>query len=112
LGPLDLITNNTKKNFVNREFKEYTNIISIRTKVILVEIYNSISIIERYYSLLQQVYQIIVVELPGIDRDIALQIVFKALNNTISPDSLVLILLVFGAYLRITELDAPLPIVI
>jgi hypothetical protein len=72
LGPLDLITSNTGKNFVNKEFKEYTNIIGIRTKAVLVEAYNSISIIEWYYNLLQQVYQIIVIELPGIDRDIVL----------------------------------------
>jgi hypothetical protein len=111
LGLLDLITSNTGKNFVSKEFKEYTNTISIRTKVVLVETYNSISIIERYYSPLRRVYQIIIIELPGIDRDIALQIVFKDLNNTIGLDSLVPILLVFGVYPRITELDAPLPII-
>jgi hypothetical protein len=66
---------------------------------------------ERYYSPLRRVYQIIVVELPRIDRDTALQIVFKALNDTIGLDGLVPILLVFGAYLRITELDAPSPTV-
>jgi hypothetical protein len=36
---------------------------------------------------------------------------FKALNNTAGPDGLVPTLLVFSAYLRITELDAPLPTV-
>jgi hypothetical protein len=68
--------------------------------------------VERYYSLLQRVYQIIVIELPGIDRDAALQIVFKALNNTAGPDRLVPILLVFSIYLQITKLDIPLPTVI
>jgi hypothetical protein len=111
LGSPNLITSNIGKNFVSKEFKEYTNIIDIHTKVILVETYNSISIIERYYNPLRQVYQIIVVELPGIDRNIVLQIVFKALNDTISPDGLVPTLLVFGIYPRITELDAPLPII-
>jgi hypothetical protein len=47
---LEDITSNIRKNFVSKEFKEYTNTIGIRTKVILVETYNSISIIERYYS--------------------------------------------------------------
>jgi hypothetical protein len=112
LGPLDLITSDIGKNFVSKEFKEYANIIGISTKAILVETYNSISIIEQYYSPLRQIYQIIVVELPRIDRDIVLQIVFKAFNNTTSLDSLVPILLVFGVYLRITELDAPSLIVI
>jgi hypothetical protein len=46
LGFLDLIINNTRKIFVSKEFKEYANIIGIRTKIILVKTYNSISIIE------------------------------------------------------------------
>jgi hypothetical protein len=46
LGPLDLITSNTGKNFVSREFKEYTNTIGIRMKAVLVEAHNSISIME------------------------------------------------------------------
>jgi hypothetical protein len=36
---------------------------------------------------------------------------FKALNDTTSLDSLVPTLLVFGVYLQMTELDAPLPTV-
>ena len=64
--------------------------------------------VEQYYSLLQQVYQIIVVELLRINRDIALQMAFKALNNTISLGGLVLTLLVFSAYLQMAELDTPL----
>jgi hypothetical protein len=66
---------------------------------------------EQYYNPLRRVYQIIIIELPGIDRDTALQIVFKALNDTTSPDGLVPTLLVFGVYPRITELDAPSPTV-
>jgi hypothetical protein len=46
LGLLDLITSDTRKNFVSREFKEYTNIIGISTKAVLVETHNSISIME------------------------------------------------------------------
>ena len=111
LGPLDLITSDTGKNFVSKEFKEYANIIGICTKAVLVEAHNSISIVKRYHSLLQRVYQIIVVELPRIDKDTALQMAFKALNNTASLDGLVPTLLVFGAYLRMTKLDAPSPTV-
>ena len=36
---------------------------------------------------------------------------FKALNDTAGPDGLVLTLLVFSAYPRITKLDAPSPTV-
>ena len=37
---------------------------------------------------------------------------FKAINDTASPNGLVLTLLVFGAYPRIVELDALSPLVI
>jgi hypothetical protein len=37
---------------------------------------------------------------------------FKAINNTVGPEGLVLTLLVFGAYLRMVELDALLLLVI
>ena len=40
-----------------------------------------------------------VIKLPKINKDIALYIVFKVFNNTASLNSLVFILLVFGAYL-------------
>jgi hypothetical protein len=72
LNSPDLITSDTEKNFVSKEFKEYTNTIDICTKTVPVEAYNSIGIVEQYHSLLQQVYQIIVVELPRINRDTAL----------------------------------------
>jgi hypothetical protein len=35
----------------------------------------------------------------------------KAVNNTTSPNSLVLTLLVFGAYPCITKLDPPAPLI-
>jgi len=39
----------------------------------------------------------------------ALQMTFKAINNTVGLEGLVPTLLVFGAYPRMTELDAPSP---
>jgi hypothetical protein len=36
---------------------------------------------------------------------------FKALNDTVGPNGLVPTLLMFGAYLQMTELDAPSPTV-
>jgi hypothetical protein len=39
----------------------------------------------------------------------ALQMAFKAINNTIRLDSLILILLVYSAYPQITEHDPPSP---
>jgi hypothetical protein len=42
----------------------------------------------------------------------ALQMAFKVINNSISPNSLILTLLVFRAYLRIIKSNTPNPIVI
>ena len=72
LGPLDLITYNTRKNFVSKEFKQYTTIIGISTKGVLVKAHNSIKIVERYYSPLRQAYQIIITKIPKIDKEIEL----------------------------------------
>ena len=80
-------------------------------KGVLVEAYNLIGIVERYHSPLRRAFQIITVEIPNIDKDMALQIAFKAINDTAGPNRLVPTLLVFGAYLRMVELDAPSPLV-
>ena len=48
---------------------------------------------------LYHIYKIISSELKGASKELTLQIAVKAVNNFISPDGLVLILLVFGVYL-------------
>jgi hypothetical protein len=107
LGLSDLITYNAKKNFVSNEFKQYASVIRVSTKGVLVKAHNSISIVKRYHGLIQRAYQIIVSEIPKLNKDIALQIAFKAINDFAGLDSLVLMLLVFRAYLKIIKSDAP-----
>jgi hypothetical protein len=36
----------------------------------------------------------------------------KAVNDSVRPDGIVLILLVFGLYLRITKIDTPSPTIV
>jgi hypothetical protein len=72
-----------------------------------VKAYNSISIVKRYHSLIRRVYQIIVSEIPELDKNIALQMAFKAINNSAGPNGLVPTLLVFKAYPRIVKSNAP-----
>jgi hypothetical protein len=79
----------------------------ICTKAVPVEAHNSISIVEQYYRPLQCIYQIITVEISDINKDIALQMAFKAINNTAGSDGLVPILLVFSTYLQMVKLDTP-----
>jgi hypothetical protein len=74
---------------------------------VLVKAHNFISIIKRYHSLIRRVYQIIVSEIPELNKNIALQIAFKAINNSAGLNSFVLMLLVFRAYLKIIKSDVP-----
>ena len=68
--------------------------------------------VKRYYGPLYYIYYIIITELPDISKDIALQMAFKAINDSIGPNSLIPTLLVFGAYLYIIESNIPNPTVV
>jgi hypothetical protein len=50
-------------------------------------------------------------EIPGIDKDMALQMAFKAINDTARLDGLVLTLLVYGTLPRMVKYDTLLPTV-
>ena len=54
--------------------------------------------VEHYHGPLQYIYHIITSKILGINKDIALQIAFKVINNFTGLDGLISILLVFGAY--------------
>ena len=47
---------------------------------------------------LHYIYKIISLKLKGISKELTLQIAVKAVNNFVSPDRLIPILLVFSAY--------------
>ena len=68
--------------------------------------------VKHYYGPLHCIYYIITAKLLDISKDIALQIAFKIINNSVGPNSLIPTLLVFKAYLYIVESDVPNPIVI
>ena len=67
-----MIAYNIKKNFINREFKQYTVNMGTTIKSIPVEAYDSINMVERYHSPLWRIYHIITSKILGIDKDIAL----------------------------------------
>lgn len=62
--------------------------------------------IKYYNKPLQQVYSIIITEISGMELKLILQMFFKTINNLMNPNKLVLTLLIFGAYFRITKQDA------
>ncbi len=84
-----MITHNTGKNFISRKFKQYIVNIGTIIKSIPVKAYNSISIVKHYHGPLQHIYHIITSKIPGINKDIALQMAFKAINDSTGPDSLI-----------------------
>jgi hypothetical protein len=104
-----MITHNAGKNFISKEFKQYTLTLGITTKGVPVEVHNLIGMVERYYGPLRRAYRIISIELPDLSKDMALQMVFKTINDSVGPGGLIFILLIFGAYLRLVESDTPNP---
>ncbi len=80
-------------------------------RIVPVKAHNSIGIVERYHGPIRRAYSIITAKIPDISKDMALQMAFKAINDTAGPNGLVPTLLVYGAYPRITEHDPPLLLV-
>ena len=72
MGPPNIITHNTGKNFVSKEFKQYTIILRTATRSVPVKAYNLVRMVERYYGPLYRIYYIIIMELLDISKDIAL----------------------------------------
>ena len=77
-----------------------------------VKAHNLVEMIKCYYGPLYYIYHIIIVKLLDINKDMALQIAFKAINDSTGPDGFIFTLLAFGAYPCIVESDAPNPIVV
>jgi hypothetical protein len=44
-----MVIYNTKKNFISVKFRQLANLIAIKIKEVLVEAYNNISLVKRYY---------------------------------------------------------------
>ena len=102
LEPPNLVTADAGKQFIAKKFKHYAANIGIIVKNALVEAYHSIGIVKRYHRSLRRAYSIITIEIPSIEPNLALQMSFKAIKNSVSRNGFVLTLLVFGAYPRIT----------
>jgi hypothetical protein len=73
--------------------------LGIKIKIIFIKAYYFIGIIKRNYSLIRRAYFIIINKIYNINKNIALQIAFKAINNFIRLNSLIFTLLIYSAYL-------------
>ncbi|KAI1004852.1 hypothetical protein K3495_g3366 [Podosphaera aphanis] len=111
VGSPDWIINDAGANFVGKEFIQHASSLAMRTKSVPVEAHWSIGIVERYHHMLRRAYKIVVEELKGsgINKEMALQMAVKAMNDSAGPDGLVPTLLVFGTYPRMSEIDPPAP---
>src|SRR6266567_3042236 len=89
LGPPNIITHNIGKNFISKEFKQYAIILRTAIRSVPIKAYNLVKMVECYYGPLHYIYYIIIAELPDIGKDMALQIAFKAINNSTGPNSLI-----------------------
>jgi hypothetical protein len=88
---------------------------AIIIKAVPVEAHWSIDVVKRYHAELRRAYQVIFEDLntgSTISKEIILQMIVKAINDTVGPDGLVLILLIFGAYPRMHAMDPPAPSII
>ena len=70
----------------------------IKVKEVSIKVHNSIKKVEWYYMPLYYIYKIISLKLKGASKKLTLQMAVKAVNNFISLDRLIPILLVFNAY--------------
>ena len=76
---------------------------AIDVKAVPVEAHNSVEKVERYHSVFKQAFEIIQSDFIRLNLEVALQIAIKTINDIASPNGIVSILLVFGAYFRITR---------
>lgn len=108
-GPPDEIVHDAGKNFISKEFRQNATSIGATLKAVPVEAHNSVGIVERYHAPLRRAYEIIVAEIPDLEKGMALQMAFKAINDSVGPNGLVPTLLVYGAFPRMSQTDAPSP---
>jgi hypothetical protein len=95
----DHILTDADKNFTSRKFRQFAISMTIISKAMLVEIHWSIDVVKKYHIELRRAYQMIFENLEStISKEIILQMIVKAINDTVDSDDLMLILLIFETY--------------
>ncbi len=110
LDLFDHILTDADKNFASKEFRQFVISMAIIIKAISMKTHWSINVVKRYHAELRRAYQVIFQNLESaISKEIMLQMIVKAINDTVGPDDLVPTLLIFGAYPRMHAMDPPAP---
>jgi hypothetical protein len=71
-GPPDQIVVDAGKNLVSKEFEQNATAVGTKLKIVPVEAHHSIGKVERYHAIIRRAFEIIVIEILDIDRDMAL----------------------------------------
>jgi hypothetical protein len=77
----------------------------IIVKIVSIEAHHSIEMMKRYHESLRRTYSIISTEISEIDFELALQMTFKVINDSIEFNDLISTLLIFDVYLRMIEMN-------
>lgn len=107
----EYIQHDADKNFVSRKFRQHAIIMTIIIKFVLVEAHWSIEIVKRYHAVLRRAYEVIITEELDLNKTSGLQMTIKAINDTADSDELVLTLLIYDVYSRMTRNDAFISII-
>ena len=89
-----------------QKFKQYASNMGIMVKNVSVKTHHFIDQVEKYHELFRRIYLIIISKIFGIDSNQNLQMIFKAMNDSVESHGLMSTLLVFGVYPRMSESDA------
>ena len=80
--------------------------VGIEVKESGIEHHNALGAGERYHDPLRRVFKKVKHEYPGLNRELALRISVKSINDTMGPEGLVPSLLVFGCLPRFSASDS------
>lgn len=107
----DLITTDATKTIVSNLLRTDVGLMGIKTTFGLVEAALTNSIVKRYHVSLNRFYRTVCAEAPSIRREMALEVLMKALNDSTGQDDLVPTLLVYEALPSLwLPIDRPSPV--
>ena len=95
--------------FTSIRWQRLCDMVGTQLQLSGVESHHSLGPGERYHAPLRQVYLKIRHEHPSLDKETALRLAVKALNDTMGPEGLVPSLLVFGVLPRFPAVNTKLP---
>jgi IS30 family transposase len=72
LGPPDKLTADAGKQFASKEFSQLASALGVKVKIVPIEAHHSVGAVERYHGMIRRAYAIIIAEIPGLNKDIAL----------------------------------------